>query len=161
MPGSGKSTIGKHLARRFSIEFLDTDELIEKQLGYSVREYFDREGENRFREIESLVIESVAKKSGCVISTGGGAVLKVENRIALKENCRCVYLRTSPEDLFRRLRHDKKRPLLQVSDPLSVLKTMFIARDPLYMEVAKLVVDTGRPPLSNLVNLISKQLDIH
>lgn len=160
LPGSGKSTIGRQLARRLSLSFSDSDHVIEHRLGCSIREFFEREGEDRFRDIEESVIDELSQGQDCVLSTGGGAVLRPANRQRLRERCRVVYLRSSPEEVFRRLRHDRNRPLLQVADPLQRLKELYAARDPLYREAAHYVIDTGRPSVATLVNMIVMQLEL-
>jgi shikimate kinase len=160
LPGSGKSTIGRQLARRLSLSFVDSDSLIEQRLGCSIREFFEREGEERFRDIEESVIDELSLDPTSVLSTGGGTVLRANNRLRLRERCRVVYLRSSPEEVFRRLRHDRNRPLLQVADPLQRLKDLFAARDALYRETAHFVIDTGRPSVATLVNMIVMQLEL-
>lgn len=139
---------------------MDTDSLIEGRIGCSIREYFDREGEASFRDLEQAVIAELAQSPPGVLSTGGGSVLREANRRQLHQNFRVVYLNASPEDLFRRLRHDVKRPLLQVQDPLGRLRDLHAARDPLYREAAHDIVDTGRPTIAMLVNLIVMQLEL-
>lgn len=160
LPGSGKSTIGRHLARRLAIPFADSDHLIEQRLGCTIREYFEREGEERFRDVEQAVIDELTQQAPCVLSTGGGSVLRPANREHLHQRCRVVYLRSSPEEVFRRLRHDRNRPLLQVADPLQRLKDLYAARDSLYRETAHFVIDTGRPSVATLVNMIVMQLEL-
>ena len=160
LPGSGKSTIGRQLSRRLSLSFVDSDSLIEQRLGCSIREFFEREGEERFRDIEESVIDELSLDPACVLSTGGGAVLRENNRLRLRARCRVIYLRSSPEEVFRRLRHDRNRPLLQVADPLQRLKDLFSARDALYREAAHFVIDTGRPSVATLVNMIVMQLEL-
>jgi len=160
LPGSGKSTVGRQLARRLFFSFVDSDQVIEQRLGCSIREFFEREGEERFRDIEQGVIDELSLSGDCVLSTGGGAVLRASNRENLHSRCRVVYLRSAPEEVFRRLRHDKNRPLLQVADPLQRLRDLYVARDPLYREAAHFVIDTGRPSVSTLVNMIIMQLEL-
>lgn len=160
LPGSGKSTIGRQLARRLSLSFSDSDHVIEHRLGCSIREFFEREGEDRFRDIEESVIDELSQGRDSVLSTGGGAVLRLANRQRLHDRCQVVYLRSSPEEVFRRLRHDRNRPLLQVADPLQRLKDLYAARDPLYREAAHYVIDTGRPSVATLVNMIVMQLEL-
>jgi shikimate kinase len=99
-------------------------------------------------------------KGNRVLSTGGGAVLRTNNRQHLHHRCKVVYLRSSPEEVFRRLRHDRNRPLLQVADPLQRLKDLYAARDPLYRETAHFVIDTGRPSVATLVNMIVMQIEL-
>lgn len=160
LPGAGKTTVGRNLARSGGLDFLDTDQMIESKIGCTIREYFEQNGEAAFREVESLTIEGLIGRGGCVISTGGGAVLADKNRQILAKYFHCIYLRATPEDLFRRLRHDRKRPLLQVADPLQTIKQLYLVRDPLYLEVAKLVVDTGRPSVRTLVETITHELQL-
>lgn len=160
LPGSGKSTVGRHLARRLGVSFLDSDALIEKDLGCLIRTFFEREGESAFRAVEARVLAALLETSSSVLSTGGGAVLLAENRRLLRERSHVVYLRSTPEELFRRLRHDRNRPLLQVADPLQKLRALFEERDPLYREVAHFTIDTGRPSVATLVNMIAMQLEL-
>ena len=159
LPGSGKSTVGRQLARRLSLPFVDSDHAIEQRLGCSIREYFEREGEDRFRDIESEVLDDLSQRDQGVLSTGGGSVLRPLNRERLKSRGRVFYLRSSPEEVFRRLRHDQNRPLLQVADPLRRLRELFDIRDPLYRETAHHVIETGRPTVAALVNMILDKLD--
>lgn len=160
LPGSGKSTIGRQLARRLGLAFLDTDQLIEQRLGCSIREYFEREGESSFRDIEQAIIDEVTLTHAGVISTGGGSVLRPANREHLHQRSQVVYLRSSPEEIFRRLRHDTNRPLLQVDDPLSRLRDLYEVRDPLYRETAHFVVEIGRPSAASLLNMVVMQLEL-
>jgi shikimate kinase len=160
LPGSGKTTIGRQLARRLGLPFVDSDHVIEQRLGCSIREYFDREGEQAFRDVEETVLDDLSAQHQGVLSTGGGAVLRETNRRHLHERGHVVYLRTSPEDVFRRLRHDTARPLLQVDDPLARLRALYEARDPLYRQAAHFVLETGRPSVATLVNKIVMQLEL-
>ena len=160
LPGSGKSTVGRQLARRLQLPFIDTDPLIERRLGCSIRAFFEREGEARFRDIEESVIDEVSGYSDGVVSTGGGAVLRPLNRERLHDRCQVVYLRSTPEEVHRRVRHDSQRPLLQVADPMARLRELFSIRDPLYREVAHFTIETGRPSVPTLVNMITMQLEL-
>ncbi|QHE87997.1 shikimate kinase [Hydrogenophaga sp. BPS33] len=160
LPGSGKSTVGRQLARRLAQPFVDTDHVIEQRLGCSIREFFEREGEDRFRDIEAAVVDEFTQGPAAVLSTGGGSVLRPENRTHLHERGTVFYLKSTPEELFRRLRHDRNRPLLQVADPLQRLRDLFDARDPLYRSVAHFVIETGRPSVATLVNMIVMQLEL-
>ncbi|HNJ82238.1 MAG: shikimate kinase [Piscinibacter sp.] len=161
MPGGGKSTVGRQLARRLDWSFVDADAVIEERLGESIRAFFEREGEEAFRLLEERVIDELTRDpQPRVIATGGGACLRDANRRALHERCTVVYLRSTPEELFRRLRHDTQRPLLQVGDPLSRLRDLFAVRDPLYRECAHFIVETGRPSVSTLVNMVLMQLEL-
>ncbi|MEO7953909.1 MAG: shikimate kinase [Polaromonas sp.] len=160
LPGSGKSTVGRQLARRLNVPFVDSDHAIEEQLGCSIREYFEREGEDRFRDVEESVIDRLTQEAHGVLSTGGGSVLRSASRSYLRQRTRVVYLSSSPDELFRRLRHDMNRPLLQVADPLGRLRDLHSLRDPLYRETAHYVIETGRPSVSTLVNMIIAQLEL-
>ena len=160
LPGSGKSTVGRQLARRLQLPFFDSDHVIEQQIGCSIREYFEREGEDRFRDVEESVIDQLTQNPKCVLSTGGGVVLRPTNRKHLRERGQVIYLKSSPDELFRRLRHDVNRPLLQVADPLGRLRDLHAIRDPLYRETANFVIETGRPSVSTLVNMIAMQLEL-
>ena len=160
LPGSGKTTVGRQLARRLQLPFVDSDHEIEVRIGCSIREFFEREGELRFREIEEEVLDSLTQGESRVLSTGGGAVLREANRQHLHDRGRVVYLKSTPEELYRRLRHDSNRPLLQVADPLLKLKNLFEERDPLYRAVAHFVLETGRPSVATLVNMIVMQLEL-
>jgi shikimate kinase len=160
LPGSGKSTVGRQLARRLNIPFVDSDHAVEERLGCSIREYFEREGEDRFRDIESEVLDELSKQHTGVLATGGGSVLRPINRERLHQRGRVFYLRSSPEDVFRRLRHDRTRPLLQVADPMTRLRDLFAVRDPLYRETAHHIIETSRPTVGALVHLILSHLEL-
>ena len=160
LPGSGKSTVGRQLARRLQLPFFDSDHVIEQQLGCSIREYFEREGEDRFRDVEESVIAELTLNPKCVLSTGGGVVLRPANRQRLHDRGPVVYLNSTPDELFRRLRHDMNRPLLQVADPLQRLRELHAVRDPLYRQTAHFIIETGRPSVATLVNMIVIQLEL-
>jgi len=160
LPGSGKSTVGRQLARRLQLPFYDSDHVIEERLGYSIREAFERDGESAFRDREEAVLDELTQFPKAVISTGGGAVVRPATRQRLRERGQVVYLNSSPEEIFRRLRHDQNRPLLQVADPLTKLRDLYAARDPLYRETAHFVIETGRPSVATLVNMIVMQLEL-
>ena len=160
LPGSGKSTVGRQLARRLQLPFFDSDHVIEQQIGCSIRAYFEREGEDRFRDVEESVIDQLTLNQKGVLSTGGGVVLRAANRLHLRERGQVIYLNSSPDELFRRLRHDVNRPLLQVADPLGRLRDLHTLRDPLYRETAHFIIETGRPSVTTLVNIIVMQLEL-
>ena len=130
------------------------------RIGCSIREFFEREGEAAFRDLEAELIDELTLDGACVLSTGGGAILREVNRVRLRERTQSVYLHSAPEEVFRRLRNDQNRPLLQVSDPLARLKELYSVRDPLYRETSRFVVETGRPSVSTLVNTILMQLEL-
>ena len=160
LPGSGKSTVGRQLARRLSLPFLDSDHVIEQRIGCPIREYFEREGEDRFRDVEEHILDELTQGGDAILSTGGGSVLRPANRAHLRERTQVFYLRSTPEEVFRRLRNDRNRPLLQVADPLQRLRDLFTARDPLYREASRYVIETGRPSVATLVNMIAMQLEL-
>ena len=161
MPGSGKSTIARALSRKLQLALADSDQAIEQRLSCSIRSYFDSHGEAAFRDVEEAVIDELTRcGASLVLATGGGAVLRPINRQRLRERGTVIYLRSSPEQLFKRLRHDTKRPLLQVADPLKRLRALYDERDPLYRECAHFVVDTHGSSLPMLVNRIMMQLDL-
>lgn len=160
LPGSGKSTVGRQLARRLSLPFFDSDHVIEQRIGCSIREFFEREGEERFRDVEEAVLDELTQGEACVLSTGGGSALRAANRQHLHQRTQVIYLRSTPEEVFRRLRHDRNRPLLQVADPLQRLRDLYAVRDPLYREAAHFVIETGRPSVATLVNMIVMQLEL-
>ena len=160
MPGGGKSTVGRQLARRLDSPYADTDAVIERRIGGTIRDFFEREGEPAFRDLEERVLAELIEEGEGVLATGGGIVLRAANREALSTRTTCVYLRSSPEELHRRLRHDTKRPLLQVGDPLARLRELHDQRDALYRAAARFVIETGRPTLPTLVNMIVMQLDL-
>ena len=160
MPGSGKSTVGRHLARQLGWRFVDSDAEIEREIGQPIRVFFEQQGEAAFRDIEQAAIARLAQERGIVLATGGGSVLRPANREALAHGCVVVYLKSTPEDLFRRLRHDTQRPLLQVADPLRRLRDLYRERDPLYRAAARFIIETGRPTVPTLVNMILMQLEL-
>lgn len=160
LPGSGKTTVGRYLARRLCLPFVDSDHVIEARIGCPIRVFFEQEGEARFRDIEEEVLNELSADSACVLSTGGGIVLRPRNRLHLHVRGKVIYLNSTPEELFRRLRHDVNRPLLQVADPLSRIRELFNERDSLYRETAHFVLETGRPSVATLVNMIVMQLEL-
>jgi len=134
--------------------------VIEQRIGCSIRDFFARVGEPAFREIEAEVIRELATGPSKVVATGGGAVLRDENRACLREHAQVIYLRSSPDELHRRVRNDTVRPLLQVDDPLGRLRDLYAIRDPLYRETAHFTIETGRPSVATLVNMVMMQLEL-
>ena len=160
MPGSGKSTVGRQIARKLGCPFVDSDQVIEQRLGCSIKEYFEQQGEAAFRDIESQALDDLSRQNVGVLATGGGSVLRERNRALLHERATVFYLRVSPEEIFRRLRHDRQRPLLQVDDPQTKLKELFAQRDPLYQAAAHYVIETPRPHIQSMVTMVMSQLEL-
>jgi shikimate kinase len=160
MPGGGKSTIGRHLAKRLDMPLLDTDHVIEQRIGEPIRSFFEREGEERFRDVEQAVLGELALSFQGVLATGGGTILREANRLLLRERSTVLYLSSTPEALFKRLRFDSRRPLLAVEDPLQRLRDLHAVRDPLYARTAHFSFTTGRASVPSLVNTIVTQLEL-
>ena len=159
MPGSGKSTIGKAVAKRLGLPFTDCDKAIESRAGVSITRFFERHGEAAFRDLEADVIESLLSDPPSLIATGGGIVLRPANRELLRTRACAVYLRASTELLWRRVRRDGRRPLLQVADPEQRLQQMRAERGPLYEETATIVIDTDALPFDRLVDEVVRRLE--
>jgi shikimate kinase len=157
--GAGKTTVGRILARQLHKTFIDTDREIEKRTGVTIPVIFEFEGETGFRAREAAVIGEFVQRDQVVLATGGGAVMQVENRTRLAARGRVVYLHAQPADLFQRTRRDRNRPLLQTSDPHAKLTELYVARDPLYREIADLVVDTGRQSAGRLASILIEMLN--
>lgn len=158
MMGAGKTSMGKVLARRLNKTFLDCDHEIERLTGVKVAVIFEIEGEAGFRQRETKTLAELVLHKDIVLATGGGAVLAAENRRLLAENGVVVYLRATAVDLWNRTRHDKNRPLLRTADPRARLEQLHAERDPLYREVADIVVDTGSQSLASLAQRLEQQL---
>ncbi len=158
MPGSGKTTVGRQLARRLQRTFVDADHEIEARTGVRIPLIFDIEGEQGFRDREARVIAELASQNDLVIATGGGVVLRPENRAALKQGGTVIYLNAAPGLLYERTRLDPNRPLLQVDDPLQKLEDLFAQRDPLYREVADVVINSLGGSIGHLVKQVERQL---
>ena len=142
--GAGKTTAGRRVAAELGKTFHDSDHEIESRTGVKVSLIFDIEGEAGFRAREKQVIDQLTQLPNVVLATGGGVVLDIDNRRRLAARGLVVYLHGRPKDLWQRTRHDKSRPLLQTADPLAKLEELYRQRDPLYREIADLVIDTGR-----------------
>ena len=158
MPGSGKTTVGRAVAERLALRFVDCDNAIEARAGRSIAALFERDGEAAFRELESTLLRELVSVPGTLVSTGGGVVLSRENRELLRTQTRCVYLRASHELLWRRLRRDRRRPLLRVADPEARLREMSAAREPLYEETATIVIDTQALTFDRLVDAVVRRI---
>lgn len=160
MPGCGKSTVGRHLGRQLGLRFVDVDADIEHRVGMPIRDYFEQHGEAAFRDVEQDAIDTLTGLIGVVLATGGGAVLRPSNRDALHSRSHVFYLRATPEELHRRLRHDTQRPLLQVDDPLRRLRELYRERDPLYRRTAHFVIEAARPSVPAMLSMVLMQLEM-
>jgi len=156
--GAGKTTIGRLLARKLNRRFVDSDHEIEARTGATIPWIFEIEGEACFRRREADVIRDLSGQQGLVLATGGGAVLNPHSRALLAERGTVIYLRASIGSILQRTAHDKNRPLLQTADPRAKLEELWAQRDPLYREIADLVIDTGRPNVQSMVQTILDQL---
>jgi len=156
--GAGKTSVGKLLAKRLGKDFCDCDQEIERATGVRIPVIFEIEGEAGFRAREARMLAELAKRENLVLATGGGAVLSAANRKLLAESGIVVYLRAAPADLARRTRHDRNRPLLRTEDPLARLEQLFAERDPLYREIADIIVDTGNQRLSVLAHKLEQRI---
>ena len=159
MMGAGKTTVGRLLARRLRRSFHDTDEEIQRRCGVRIPVIFDIEGEAGFRARESQVIEELCALDNTVLATGGGAVLAESNRRAIAGCGIVVYLHARPPQLWQRVRHDRNRPLLETAEPQKRLEELYAERDPLYREVADLVIDTGKQSVQTLAKDLLARLE--
>lgn len=161
LPGSGKSSAARLLGRQYGWATQDTDAVISERIGMPIRNFFETQGEAAFREIETQVLsECLAQPGPLVLATGGGIALAEVNRALLRQHSLCFYLRSTPEELARRLRNDTQRPLLQGVDALKKLRELNQVRDPLYRQTAHYVVEAGRPTVWALVHWICMQLEL-
>lgn len=157
--GAGKTTIGRQLARKLGLRFVDSDHEIESRTGASIPWIFEIEGEPAFRRREAEVIRELTSQQGIVLATGGGAILNEASRALLQQRGTIIYLRASINSILARTAHDKNRPLLQTADPRRKLEELLAQREPLYMDMADLAIDTGRPNVQSMVQNIINQLD--
>lgn len=159
MMGSGKTTMGRVLARQLGKEFVDSDEEIIKRTGVSVPHIFDVEGEAGFRQREVAAIRELTGRDNMVLATGGGAVLDGDNRAVLKHNGIVIYLKANAHDLWQRTRHDRNRPLLQTENPYARLVELFQQRDPLYRQVSDIIVQSGKQSAHSLMLRLVDEID--
>ncbi len=158
MMGAGKSTVGKALARRLGRSFVDCDREIVSRTGVPVATIFEIEGEAGFRRRETAVLAELAKRESTVVATGGGAVLAEENRRIMRDSGTVVYLRAGVDQLHERTRRDTSRPLLATGDRRATLAELLAVRDPLYLETAHIVVESGAPSAGSLAGRIAEVL---
>jgi len=158
MMGAGKTTVGKELARRRKLRFADCDHEIVARTGVTIPTIFEIEGEAGFRRRETQMMDELTLEPDIVIATGGGVVIAPENRALMRERGVVVYLNVPPQILYERTRHDRNRPLLQVENPRQRIDELYRQRDPLYREVAHIIVDGGRTNPGTMVRLIEDAL---
>ncbi|MGB1090683.1 MAG: shikimate kinase AroK [Oceanobacter sp.] len=156
--GSGKTTIGRLLSAEFRLPFYDSDKFIEERCGANIPWIFDMEGEAGFRDREEQAIDILTQSDAIVLATGGGAILRDINRQHLSNRGIVIYLRTSVEQQISRTAKDKNRPLLQTANPSEVLRKLFEQRDPLYQEVADIVLETDRNNPRWVVNELKRKI---
>lgn len=159
MMGSGKTTMGRALAKHLGKTFVDSDEEIIKRTGVTIPHIFDVEGEAGFRQRESAAICDLSGRDNMVLATGGGAVLAEQSRDMLQQNGIVIYLKASVHDLWQRTRHDRNRPLLQTGDPYAKLTELFHQRDPLYQQVADIVAMSGKQSAHTLMLRLVDEID--
>ena len=156
--GAGKTSVGKLLAKNLQKAFVDSDHEVERRTGVSIPVIFEIEGEEGFRRREAAVLHELAALRNVVVATGGGAVLRPENREVLSRNGTVVYLRATVDELWHRTQHDRHRPLLQTANPQRKLAELYEERDPLYRSIANMVMDTGSQSLKALVSRLEERL---
>ena len=159
MMGAGKTTVGRELAKRLGRRFVDCDHAIEARTGVAIPVLFDIEGEEGFRRRESQELEELVREPDLVVATGGGIVLAEDNRRLLKDRGFVIYLDVAPDVLFERTRHDRNRPLLQVADPRGRIRELYRQREPLYREVADLVVAGRRGSPVAMARTIEREME--
>jgi shikimate kinase len=159
MPGAGKSTVGRALAKNLRLAFVDADHALTDRTGVPIATIFEMEGEAGFRQRESALIAELSKRTDILVATGGGAILQAANRELLRATGVIIYLRAKIDDLWARTQHDTKRPLLRAENPRAVLANLLEIREPLYIELADLVIETaGYPKVTKLAQDIADRL---
>jgi len=156
--GAGKSTIGRSLAKKLKKGFFDSDRVIEERTGVDIATIFEIEGEQGFRDRETQVIKELCEKDNIVLATGGGSILRQENRDCMKTSGQVIYLCTTAELLYSRIRYDKSRPLMQTSNPLKTLKNLLEDREPYYEDVSNLKIITGKQKATVIVKRVEEAL---
>lgn len=157
--GAGKTTVGRALARRMQLTFVDSDHEIEVRTGVRIATIFELEGESGFRAREEEVITQLVLRHGIVLATGGGAILSATTRERLHHHGTVIYLRACAEDLWHRTRHDRVRPLLQTEDPKTKLQQLYEQRNPLYLETAHIVIDTAHQSVQKLIAQLESEIN--
>ena len=160
MMGSGKTTMGRTLAKHLGKTFVDSDDEVQKRTGVTIPHIFDIEGEDGFRQRECAAIRDLVGRDNMVLATGGGAVLAEQNRWILKQNGIVIYLKASVHDLWQRTRHDRNRPLLQTADPHAKLTELHQQRDPLYQQVADIIIQSGKQSVHALKLHLADEIEI-
>ncbi len=158
--GSGKTAVGRYLARLLDMHFYDSDAEIERITGVDIPFIFEKEGEAKFREREIEVIDSLSQLNGVIVATGGGAILAEINRQHLSTRGKVVYLRTSVEQQLERTKHSRHRPLLQTADPEQRLRDLLALRAPLYESIATTIVSTDHRRVPTVATDILKGLHL-
>ena len=159
--GAGKTTVGRALAKKLNKRFIDSDHEIEARTGASIPLIFEIEGEASFRQREAEVIRDLTAQTDIVLATGGGAILRPDNREYLRTRGTVIYLRASINSILQRTAHDKNRPLLQTANPRQRLEELAREREPYYREVAHIVIETGRPNVQSLMQMVLSQLELN
>lgn len=152
--GAGKTTMGRQIAKRLNMQFVDSDHEIEAHTGVDIPLIFEKEGEAGFRKRETSVIDELTQHQRLVLATGGGAVLAEENRQFLKNRGMVIYLHSDVKNLLARVGHDKNRPLLQTDNPAQTLRDIMIIREPLYRQTADIIINTGQQSIRSVVNMM-------
>ena len=158
-PGAGKSTIGRRLARLRNLDFVDSDNEIEARCGVDIGFIFEKEGEDGFRDRESRMLDELSERNNVLLATGGGSVMRDDNRRMLASRGFVVYLLATVDQQLARTQHSSKRPLLNTGDRRATLEQLFAVRDPLYREVADLVIETQGRQAKSVARDIHSQLD--
>lgn len=157
--GAGKTTLGRQLAEHYQRPFYDSDQVLCERTGVSIPTIFEMEGEKGFRNRESSIIQELCDLKNIVLATGGGIVLREQNRACLQKNGLVIYLHAQPETLFERTKNDKNRPLLQVKDPLERFKQLYAARDSLYRQTAHIIFEAEHNSTQQSLEKLLNQLN--
>lgn len=152
--GAGKTTMGRQIAKRLHMDFADSDHAIEAHTGVDIPLIFEKEGEAGFRKRETAIIDELTQQKNLVLATGGGAILAEENRRHLKQRGIVIYLQSDIRYLIERTRHDKNRPLLQTANPAARLRELMTLREPLYLQTADIIINTGQQSIRSVINTI-------